>query len=212
MTSAALERTAGALDVQRDPGPVRNRCASGTIRRRPRCERERQVEAALEVARVILEPGRRPMRKAADQVPSPQRHAVDPDDPRGLVDERLDHVRGIGAAGAAIRTGRDLVGPHAEHLDVGDVDVVAAGDQRGGRVRRDRRRRQQVAAEIRAQAGAECEHPALAVERELEVAFDPPPLVGADEVLEAVLGPLDRHANRDRGGRDRGHFRRDHAL
>ena len=153
---------------------------------------ERAVQAALVVAGVVRPAERGPVRELADEVAAAQLDGIEVQLAGGVVERGLDQVARLGAAGAAVGRGRDLVGAGAgdEHLD--GLDVVTAGQQHRGRVRRDRRARQQVGAEVGEQAAAEGEDAAGRRRSASSSAPRSPRPCGADEeVLAAVLGPFD---------------------
>ena len=204
-----LELAARALDVQRDAGPDH---ALGVGAALGLDELDREVHAALVVARVVAPAERRVVRERAHEVAAPQLERVDAQLARGLVDGQLEERGGLGAAGAAGRAGRDLVGARADRGHARGRDRVAAAHQHRGRVRRRRAVAEQVGAEVGEDARTDGEHAAVAVERQLDVGLHAAALVGGQEVLEPVLGPLDRPAEAQRRGGRRRDLRRGHAL
>ena len=141
-----------------------------------------------------------------------QLDGIDAGRARGVVDGALEEVRRLGPAGAAVGTGRDLVRAGADELDLCGRDPVRAAHQHRGGVRRDGGRGDEVGAEVGPQPGAHGEHRPVGVERQLHLGLHAAALVGGEEVLEPVLGPLHRPVERDRGDRDRGHLRCGRAL
>ena len=127
---------------------------SSSERRSGSHELHRQVQAARVVARVVGPAERRLVWQLADEVPAAELERVDPELARRDVDRALHEVGGLGPPGAAVGAGGDLVRALAHDLDVGGLDVVDAAHQHRGGVRRDRRGRHEVAAEVRPYAGA----------------------------------------------------------
>ena len=205
-----LPARADPLDVERDADPgepaLGARPVAPRVEAGPVGELERRVEGALVVAGVVREAERRPVREAVgrDHVAPAQLDRVDPELGSGEVDEPLDHERGFRAPGAAIRPRRHLRRADADHLDVGGRDLVAADEQHRCRLWSDRRRRVEVGAEVADQAGAQREHAAVGVERELGVDVQAAPLVDGERALGPRLRPLHGPPERDRGERDRG--------
>ena len=113
-----------------------------------------------------------------------------------------------GPPGAAARAGRHLVGARADDGHARGRDRVAAAHQHRGRVRRRGAVREQVGAEVGEDPRAHGEHAPVGVERQLDVGLHAAALVGGEEVLEPVLGPLDRAAEPQRRGRGRRHLGR----
>jgi hypothetical protein len=194
----ALEDAAGALDVQRgagaddDPG-VRAPLGLDLL--------EREVKAALVVAGVVRQAERARVRERADEVAPAQLDRVDAERPRRVVHGSLDEVVALRPPRAAVGPGRDLVGLRSRDLDRDVADVVAAAHQHRGGVRRDVGRGPQVGAEVGQDPRAHAQEAPVAVEGELHVGLHAAPLLGREQVLEAVLGPLHRPAQVDR--RDR---------
>jgi hypothetical protein len=175
-------------------------------------EVERDVYAPLVIAGVVYIAERGAVRESADQVAAAELDPVEFQSAGRVVDEALDHVGGVGPPGAAVGPHRHLVGPAPDDRHLGGGDVVATREQHRGGVRGNRRCRQQVRPEVSPQPGADPEHPPVAIESQLDLALDPPSLVGGEEVLEAVLHPLQRRPELDRRRRDRGDLGRDHPL
>ncbi len=167
----------------------------------------------LEVARVVRPAERRPVGERPHEVAPAQLDRVDPQLARRGVDGGLDQIARLGPSGAAVGRGRHLVRARAgdDHLDGGDV--VAPGEQHRGGVRRHRRARQQVGAEVGEHAAAQREDPPVRVQRELHRRRACPRPCGADEeVLVAVLGPAHRPPELLRGERDERRLDRQRAL
>ncbi len=135
-----LEQSAGALDGQRDAladeharpgeaalgdrGPAGARAAADRRgvpagRRRLGQQLDRAIEAALVVAGVVRPAERGPVRELAHDVAAAQLDGIDRQLPGRGLDRRLDQVARLRPAGAAVGTGRDLVGARAghDHLD-----------------------------------------------------------------------------------------------
>ena len=121
---------------------------------------------------------------------------------REHVHRALDEVGRLGAAGAAVRVGRRLVGEDLGQRGADGGDVVGAvGHQH--RQRRDGGREQHVVgADVGDEPHLQPEHVAVALRGEVDVADDVAPVGRRDEGLGAVLDPLDRNAEplRDGGG------------
>ena len=199
-----LELAAGALDVQRDAGADEPLAVRGALRLD---ELSGEVHAALVVAGVVRPAERRLVRELAHEVAAPQLDRVDPQLARRLVDRQLEEGRRLRPPGAAARADRHLVGARAGDGHAGGGDRVAAAHQHRGRVRRRRAVRVQVGAHVGDDPRADREHLTVGVQRELHLGLHAAALVGGEEVLQPVLGPLDRALEpqrRDRDGRDLG--------
>ena len=167
---------------------------------------ERLVERRLVVAGVVLEPGRRGVRELVrrDEVLPPQLGRVDAELVGGRLDEPLDEERRLGdAERAAVRdaAGR-LVRVRALGDDVRGRDVVRAGDDVEEARLELRRLRIRVGVplvgeHLHAQAG----HRPVVLQRELAVHVEVAREAGRDQVAGAVLDPLHRPAEQQRGRR-----------
>ena len=121
----ALERAdARALDVgaHADADRPRATAASGLLPAPPRVVEPPQglVEGGDVVAGVVDdghavpvgEPGRERHLVRPHEVAAPELRRVQPDAPRGAIEEAVEHERGLGAAGAAVGRVEGLVGDH----------------------------------------------------------------------------------------------------
>ena len=79
-------------------------------------------------------------------------------------------------------------------------------------MRRDGRRRVEIGTHVRVQAAPEGEHPPVGRDGELDIGLEPAPLIGGEEVLEAILGPFHRAAQVDSKHRGDGDLGRDRPL
>ena len=192
----ALPVAARTFDVHRHA-----RCRPSAVRRSAlgRDQLERAIEAPLVVARVVRPAQRAPVREGADQVAPAKLGGLEPQLARGAVDGQLEQVRALGPAGAAVGTGRHLVGARAASRRPRRRGCRSAGHQHRGGVRRDRGGRQQVRAQVGQDRGAHGQDPAAARLARARRRLDSPPLVGAQEVLHPVLDPLERPAQLHRG-------------
>ena len=152
------------------------------------------------------------MGEVTDQVAPTELDAIDAELAGGVVDEPFEQVGGVRTSRAAIGTGRNLVRPPAHDRDRRGRNVVAAGEKQAGGVRRDRRDREQVATEVGPQFPPQRHHAAAVVERQLQLTLDSPPLIGGEEVLRALLDPVHRAAEVDRGDRRHRGLGRNHSL
>ena len=207
----ALPAAPGALDVHRDPGADRASLLAATLRLGTQ-QLDRQIQAALVVARVVGEPERAVVWKDADQVAPPQLNPVEAQLAGCHVDRALEQVGRLGPTRAAIGTGRHLVGACAPDRDRGRRDVVAAGHQHRGGVGRDRGGRKQVRPQVGQDRRPEGQDPSGGVQPKLDLALDPPTLIGPEEVLHPVLDPLERPPQLHRGDRQRDRLDRDRPL
>ena len=166
---------------------------------------EREVHRRLVVARVVLEAGRGLVGELLrlDEVLPPELGRVDARSRRPRSDEALDQVRGLGDAERAAvgDAARRLVRVRARRLDVRRRDVVGAGDdveEAGLALRRLRvgEERPVVGEHLHAQAD---DLPVL--ERQLAVHVVVAGEAGRDQVSGAVLDPLHRPADQERGRR-----------
>ena len=98
-------------------------------------ELEPLVERRLVVARVDLEPRGDRGRELPDEVHPADLDRILADRGRQLVHRPLDRVRGLGAAGAAVRVGRGRVREHAGAVEVVCDGVVAPGVEPGAEQR-----------------------------------------------------------------------------
>jgi hypothetical protein len=122
---------------------------------------------------------------------------------RGVVDQPLDDVGGLGAAGAAIRRGRVGVAQHAEHLHVGGGNRVDA-DQRHDvaegcqeiTVGRD------VGADVGQRLHPQRQELAVAVQRQLGVRDVVARVLVGGDGLAPLARPLHRAAELARGPQD----------
>ena len=101
--------------------------------------RERLVERARVVARVVAEARRRGVGELLDEVAAPDLGRVDTQLVGEQIHHPLDHVRGLGTPRAAVRVGRRRVGEGPAAGDVDLLDVVGARHHED-RQMRDRRR------------------------------------------------------------------------
>ena len=187
---AALERLAAGLL----PGP------QGRIVHRG----QRLVQRGVVVARVVLPAERRGVGEPVlgDEVPPAQLGRVHVELAREHVDHALDEVRRLGdPEGAAVGdTARGLVGVDAVHLDISAGDVVRAGadvEEAGRELRRVRAGVERAV--VGEHVASEARDPAVAGRGDLPAHVVVARESGGGEVLHAVLDPLHRPAQHDRG-------------
>ena len=207
------------LGEERDPDAhqgaglaARERLASGPLLRPERLvvdRREGLLHRRVVVARVVLPAERRRVGEllAPDEVPGPDLGWVHVEPPGEHVDHPLDEVRRLGdPERAAVRDpARRLVGVHPVHRHVGGRDVVGAGADVEEAGREPGRVRAGVeGAVVRGDVALEARDPAVAGRRDLARHVVVARKGGRDEVLDAVLDPLDGDPGDDRGD-DRAH-------
>ena len=153
----------------------------------------RFVERRVVVAGVVAERDRRLVRKRADEVAAADFVLRDAEIHADLVDEPLDHVRGLGPSGAAVGVHRGGVGERRGHLRVDRGRRVLPREQRRVQDRRDARgERRQVRAHRGRRVHAHREELAVLVAGHLGVR-DVVAAVRIREKAFAALGrPLDR--------------------
>ena len=166
---------------------------------------EREVQRALVVAGVVDEAGGRGVRELIrlDEVRTPELGRVEPELVRGGLDEPLDQVRRLGDAERAAvgDAARRLVRVRAVGHDVRRRDVVRAGDdveEAGLELRR--LRVGEEGAVVGEQLDLQAHH-AVALDRELAAHVVVAGEAGRDQVPRAVLDPLHRPADQQRGRR-----------
>jgi hypothetical protein len=131
-----------------------------------------------------------------DEIAPPQFGRIELHLGGGGIDQALDHVRGLRSAGAAVGVDRHRVGEGAEHVHVGVLDVVEAGEQlRAGHGRDHRREVGQIGAHVRLVVNAERQHLAVLVERQFGVGDVVAALGIRYEGLGPFARPLDRAAD-----------------
>ena len=157
----------------------------------------RAAHRLAEAAAVVVAARRRAVRGAVrDGVAQPQLDRVDAERPRRVVDQRLARRLPGRPADAAI--GGRLALVRERRVDgVADVlDVVDAGQERGGaeRVDETRPRMREVGAAVADVAALERQEAAVRVGRQRDLADDLLRVPARGERLVAVLHPLDRRA------------------
>ena len=174
--------------------------------------RERLLHRGVVVARVVLPAERRGVGELlpGDEVLQPELGRVQVEAPGEHVDHPLDEVRRLGhPERAAVRDpARGLVGVHPVHRHVGGRDVVGPGadvEEAGRELRRVRAGVE--GAVVRGDVALEARDPAVAGRRDLARHVVVAGEGGRDEVLDAVLDPLDGDPGDDRGD-DRAHVPR----
>src|SRR5262249_26081360 len=133
-------------------------------------ELQRLLEDGWEVAAVVNSADGGLVRNggAPDEVAAAQLHPVDAADSRCLVDDAVEHVVGLGRAGAAVRSEGHRVGEHAAHVHRDVRDVVHAGEAAREVVGLDMRaERAEITAYPREMADAQRDEFAVGVERKL---------------------------------------------
>ena len=189
-----------------DQAPLLARLPLLLAQRRVADTLQRLVQRCLVVARVVLEAGRRVVRELLrpDEVLAAQLGRIDVELVGRGLDQPLDQVRGLGdAERAAVRdASRRLVRVRAVGDDVRRRDVVRAGDDVEEPRAELRRLRVRVrVALVGEHLHAQPRHLPLARERELGVHVEVAREAGRDQVAGAVLDPLHRPADQQRGRR-----------
>ena len=153
----------------------------------------RLVERRVVVADVVLQRDRRLVRERRDEVAPADLGRVDLHLARRGLDQPLDDVGRLGAAGAAIGVHRRGVGEHRGHFAVDDRRRVLAGEQRRVQDGRDARgERGEIGAHVRRRVHAHGEELAVLVQRELGLGDVVAAVRVGHERLGALGGPLHR--------------------
>ena len=160
-------------------------------------------EQSLVIAAVDDSAGRRPERKGTGrhEVPAPDINPVGADPAGERVDQALGDERGEAEPDAAIGAGGALVGRDGAGGVVDERDGIGSGqpDQRGVRFQRGTQRIGAVGAGVAPDLRLQPQNPAFPVGGERGLDHRVPGVVAALEMLEPILGPLDRAAQPPRG-------------
>src|SRR6185436_9299298 len=156
-------------------------------------EIERRAQRRLVIARVVAQRDRRLVGESLDEVAPPDLDRVELELARRGFHQPLDHVGGLGPAGAAVGVDRRGVGECRGDLAVDDRRGVLAREQRRVEDRRDARGEgREIRAEVGIGAHAHRKKLAVLVERELRDGDVVAPVGVGQKGLAAVGGPLHR--------------------
>jgi hypothetical protein len=156
---------------------------------------EHAVERGFVVPRVVLVAGRNLVREAVagDEVLAADLRGVDAEFARRDVDQLLEHPVVRRRPHAAVGAGRELVRQHERQVVLGGGDRVAAGERRERLGGADRAGALGRPAEVVDELDAQPRQRAVSLRGERRLVVSIPRLAGAaDQVLHAVLDPLDR--------------------
>ncbi|MGY4311387.1 hypothetical protein ACVWW1_000690 [Bradyrhizobium sp. JR3.5] len=123
---------------------------------------------------------------------------------RGGIDQPLDHIGGLRAAGAAIGVDRHRVGEHGADAAVEGLDVIETRQHAGAAMRDIGRKRREIGTHVAHQVDIHAEEFAVLGERHLRGGEVVAALRVAHEMVGALGGPFDGLLELARRDRDQG--------